>query len=43
VQDQNYMYKNKTSLQKAQLHNHMSIFSKKIISMSSKISQHFWR
>jgi len=29
VQDQNYMYKNKTSLQKAPLHNHMSIFFKK--------------
>jgi len=26
VQDQNYMYKNKTSLQKTPLRNHMSIF-----------------
>jgi len=35
------MYKNKTSLQKTPLHNHMSVFFKKrIISMSSKISQH---
>jgi len=29
VQDQNNMYKNKTSLQTAPLHNHMSIFFKK--------------
>jgi len=33
VQDQIYMYKNKASLQKAPLHNHMSVFSKKIIPM----------
>jgi len=43
VQDQNYMYKIKTSLQKASLHNHMSIFFNKIISMSSEISQHLWQ
>jgi len=28
VQDQNYMYKNKTSVHKAPLHNHMSIKKK---------------
>jgi len=31
VQDQNYMYKNETRLQKAPLHNHMPISFKKII------------
>jgi len=38
------MHKNKTSLQKAPQHdNHMSIISKSIISMSSKIGQHLWQ